>query len=186
MRLVIDADGYRPNVGIIVANAHGQVLWARRIGQNAWQFPQGGIKAHESARQALFRELREELGLTSDSVEVIGETKTWLRYDLPRKFVRRNREPVCIGQKQRWFLLGLTGPEDAVRLDVDEKPEFDHWKWVSYWRPPREVIFFKRRVYRRALKELQPLLRQWCRGQHDEARESLPPARIPSLNPNRT
>ncbi len=161
--LVIDADGYRPNVGIIVANQSGQVLWARRIGQDAWQFPQGGIKEHESAEQALYRELHEELGLTERSVQIIGETKAWLRYDLPQRFVRKNRQPVCIGQKQRWFLLGLTDVEAAVRLDLDEKPEFDTWKWVNYWRPPREVIFFKRQVYRRALRELQPSLTRWCR-----------------------
>lgn len=155
---MIDAEGYRPNVGIIVANERRQVLWARRVGQEAWQFPQGGIRAEETPEEALFRELYEELGLTAACVEVLGSTRRWLRYDLPKRFVRRDCVPRCIGQKQRWYLLKLCTSEAAVRLDVDERPEFDHWRWVNYWRPHREVIFFKRAVYRQALEELAPLL----------------------------
>ncbi len=155
---MIDSDGFRPNVGIIVTNGHGQVLWARRVGQDAWQFPQGGIKAHESPNDALYRELDEELGLGPHHVDVIGCTRGWLRYTLPRRYIRRNSSPVCIGQKQVWFLLRLTGAERDVRLDTCHQPEFDHWKWVNYWHPAREVIYFKRHVYRRALKELAPLL----------------------------
>ena len=155
---VIDAQGYRPNVGIIVTNERRQVLWARRIGQDAWQFPQGGINTDESPEDALFRELYEELGLSRGCVEILGCTRQWLKYDLPRRFVRRDCQPVCIGQKQMWYLLRLSAPERSVRLDAYERPEFDHWKWVDYWRPQREVIFFKRRVYRQALQELAPLL----------------------------
>lgn len=145
-------------MGIILSNHRTEVLWARRAGQEAWQFPQGGIKVHETPEEAMFRELFEELGLRSEHVEVIGSTRGWLRYTLPRRYMRRRSNPVCIGQKQIWFLLRLLGNDSSVRLDLSEKPEFDHWKWVNYWRPSREVIFFKRHVYRRALKELAPLL----------------------------
>lgn len=155
---MIDVDGFRPNVGIMLANDQHELLWARRIGQNAWQFPQGGIDHGESPEQALFRELHEEVGLTAEDVQVLGCTRGWLRYYLPKRFVRRNAWPRCIGQKQVWFLLQLTAPEERVRLDLSPKPEFDHWRWVPYWHPINEVVFFKRRVYRRALQELEPLL----------------------------
>jgi putative (di)nucleoside polyphosphate hydrolase len=155
---VIDYDGFRPNIGMILVNQSCQVLWARRCGQDSWQFPQGGIKPKETPEDALWRELLEELGLLPEHVEVVGATRGWLRYTLPKRYIRRNCSPVCIGQKQVWFLLRLLGSEEAVRLDTTRRPEFDHWKWVNYWHPAREVIFFKRDVYRRALKELAPLV----------------------------
>jgi len=155
---MIDSEGYRANVGIILCNAQGRLLWARRIGQDAWQFPQGGIKPNETRKEALFRELREEVGLTSDHVELMGSTRKWLRYDLPKRFLRHGSKPLCIGQKQIWYLLRLTGKDDDVRLDVGEQPEFDGWRWVDYWLPLEEVVSFKRDVYRQALKELEPFL----------------------------
>jgi len=155
---MIDSEGYRANVGIILCNAQGRLLWARRIGQDAWQFPQGGIKADETRKEALFRELHEEVGLTSDHVELMGSTRKWLRYDLPKRFLRHGSRPLCIGQKQMWYLLRLTGKDDDVRLDVGEQPEFDGWRWVDYWLPLEEVVSFKRDVYRKALKELEPFL----------------------------
>jgi len=155
---VIDTDGFRPNVGIILTNHRDQVLWARRVGQNSWQFPQGGIKQDEAPEQALYRELYEELGLKDDCVEIVGATLRWLRYTLPQRYIRKNCSPVCIGQKQIWFLLKMVADEECVALDKDAKPEFDSWRWVNYWYPPRSVIFFKRRVYWQALRELAPLL----------------------------
>ena len=151
---MIDAEGFRANVGIMLANGKGQLLWARRIGQDAWQFPQGGIHKGESPRQALFRELREEIGLTEQDVEVLACTRGWLRYRLPQRLQRRDQKPLCIGQKQKWFLLQMLADDDRVRFDCDSKPEFDHWQWVSYWYPLDQVIAFKREVYRRALREL--------------------------------
>jgi len=154
---VIDREGYRQNVGIILVNPRGQLFWARRIGENSWQFPQGGIRAHETPEEALFRELAEEVGLRPEDVEVVGSTQDWLRYRLPKRFVHRRRKPVCIGQKQRWFLLRLIH-EERVCLDASEKPEFDHWRWVDHEAPVNEVVSFKRNVYQRALDELIPLI----------------------------
>ena len=151
---LIDEEGFRPNVGIMLANDHGQLLWARRIGQDAWQFPQGGINRGETPEQALYRELEEEIGLAPEAVEVLAVTRGWLRYRLPRRFIRKGQHPVCIGQKQKWFLLRMLADDSAVRVDDNPKPEFDHWRWVSYWYPLSQVIAFKREVYRSALKEL--------------------------------
>ncbi len=155
---MIDSDGYRPNVGIILSNPEGKVFWARRFGQNAWQFPQGGIRDHETPDEAMYRELFEEVGLLPEHVELIGKTRSWLRYRLPKRMVRKHSNPVCIGQKQIWFVLKLLGTENDFNLCHMEKPEFDHWCWVDYWHPMREVVFFKRNVYQRALAELEPLL----------------------------
>jgi len=151
---VIDADGFRPNVGIILANDRGQLLWARRVGQDAWQFPQGGISSGESPEQALYRELHEEVGLTPAQVAVVASTRGWLRYRLPKRYIRKGQHPVCIGQKQKWFLLRMLVDDQAVSFNNGEKPEFDNWRWVSYWYPLSQVISFKREVYRSALKEL--------------------------------
>ena len=155
---MIDSDGFRPNVGIVIANEHGQVLWARRVGQSAWQFPQGGINDGETPEQALYRELYEEVGLREDDVEVLACTRGWLRYRLPKRLVRRDNKPLCIGQKQKWFLLRMVCDESSVHFAACDKPEFDSWRWVDYWYPPNDVIFFKRSVYRRALRQLEPLL----------------------------
>lgn len=156
---VIDSDGYRANVGIILSNHQGSVLWARRMGQDAWQFPQGGIDAEEDAEQAMYRELWEEVGLNQADVKILASTSSWLRYKLPRRMVRRNCQPVCIGQKQLWFLLRLTGEEHRLNLQASAKPEFDDWKWVDYWYPIDHVVYFKKRVYRCALQQLNTHVR---------------------------
>lgn len=155
---MIDTDGYRLNVGIILINQMGNVLWAKRVGQEAWQFPQGGIKTHETPQQALWRELREEIGLIPKQVHILGATRGWLRYRLPNHLIRYHQLPLCIGQKQVWYLLRLLDTDNSIRLNDSEPPEFDRWLWVDYWHPLKEVIYFKRKVYETALKELQPLV----------------------------
>lgn len=151
---MIDADGFRPNVGIILVNAHGQLLWAKRIGHDSWQFPQGGISRGETPLDAMYRELYEEVGLYPEHVKVLAVTRDWLRYRLPKRYVRTGQEPLCIGQKQKWFLLYLDEANTKyIRFDVGV-PEFDDWQWVSYWFPLTGVVPFKRNVYQRALLEL--------------------------------
>jgi|TARA_B110000196_G_C21091828_1_gene637947 putative (di)nucleoside polyphosphate hydrolase len=154
---LIDNDGFRPNVGIILANERGQVLWAKRVGQDAWQFPQGGIESHESPEEALYRELREEIGLEKDSVEVVGSTKGWLRYRLPKRMLRQNASGF-VGQKQKWFLLKMLSDDKTVTFERSKTPEFDLWQWVTYWYPLGQVVSFKQDVYRKAMKELAPHL----------------------------
>lgn len=151
---MIDSDGFRPNVGIILANQKNEVLWARRIGQDSWQFPQGGIKPRETPEEALYRELHEEVGLVQGDVEVLAQTEGWLRYRLPKRLIRHNSQPLCIGQKQKWFLLRMLGEDSRVTVNHGEAPEFDGWEWVSYWYPLGQVVSFKREVYRRALRDL--------------------------------
>jgi putative (di)nucleoside polyphosphate hydrolase len=151
---LIDAQGFRANVGIVLIRDGGDVFLGGRSDGRGWQFPQGGVRQDESAEQALYRELREEIGLEPVDVAVLAATRNWLRYRLPRRYVRRRAQPLCIGQKQRWFLLRMLGGEDRLRFDCSTRPEFDSWRWVDYWSPVREVIYFKRTVYARALEEL--------------------------------
>ena len=151
---MIDSDGFRLNVGIILANRNAEVLWARRIGQNSWQFPQGGVKLNETPEDAMFRELHEEIGLHQTDVEIVASTKSWLRYRLPKKMIRHHSHPVCVGQKQKWYLLRMLSDDSSVSMCASSSPEFDDWKWVSYWYPLGQVVSFKREVYRRAMKEL--------------------------------
>jgi putative (di)nucleoside polyphosphate hydrolase len=153
---VIDADGFRSNVGIVLMLAD-QVFLGRRTGGRGWQFPQGGVRAGEALEEALYRELHEEIGVARENVQLLGHTERWLRYRLPPRYVRRNQQPLCVGQKQRWFLLRLKDAAAAFDLAGTSEPEFDQWRWSAYWEPVKEVIYFKRPVYARALTELAPL-----------------------------
>ena len=155
---MLDRDGYRPNVGVILANPRNDVFWGKRVNQHAWQFPQGGIKAGESPEQAMFRELEEETGLKPDHVRVLGRTRHWLRYEVPERWMRRDWRGAYRGQKQIWYLLRLTGRDSDVKLRASGHPEFDAWRWQDYWIPLETVIEFKREVYRQALTELHRYL----------------------------
>ncbi len=156
---MIDAEGFRANVGIVLCNDQGKLFWCRRAGAaDAWQFPQGGIKKNENTEAAMYRELKEEVGLLPEHVEIIASTDDWLRYWLPKQFIRYNTHPVCIGQKQIWYLLRLIVDESHVNLANTRKPEFDYWCWIDYWDPAKQVIEFKRNVYEEALQQLAPYL----------------------------
>ncbi len=151
---MIDRDGYRPNVGIILCNAKNEVFWGKRIREHSWQFPQGGIDKGESPEQAMYRELYEEIGLQPQQVRILGRTKNWLRYEVPTQWIKREWRSNYKGQKQIWFLLRLTGRDCDVSLRASGHPEFDAWRWSQYWVPLDSVIEFKREVYRLALNEL--------------------------------
>ncbi len=170
---MIDAEGFRANVGIIICNRDGQLLWARRKGHDSWQFPQGGINAGETPEQTLFRELREEVGLQKHEVRLVGSTREWLRYRLPPRYIRQDSKPLCVGQKQRWFLLQLLSDESRINFNITDHPEFDAWMWVNYWYPVRQVIAFKRDVYRAALGELLPIMATHLR--HLRTAQNQPP-----------
>ncbi|XOD69816.1 MAG: RNA pyrophosphohydrolase [Sodalis sp. (in: enterobacteria)] len=160
---MISDDGYRLNVGIVICNLDGQVLLARRYRQHSWQFPQGGINAGETTLQAMYRELLEEVGLSRKDVLILGSTRNWLYYKIPKRLVRWNSKPLCFGQKQKWFLLQLMCPDAHINMERGKIPEFDGWRWVSFWFPIRKVVCFKRDVYRLVMKEFSGKLVSYYR-----------------------
>jgi putative (di)nucleoside polyphosphate hydrolase len=163
---MIDRDGYRPNVGIILCNSHNQVFWGKRIREHSWQFPQGGIKQGESPEEAMYRELMEEVGLRPEHVKILGRTRDWLRYEVPTNWIKREWRGSYKGQKQIWFLLRMVGRDCDVSLRASSHPEFDAWRWSEYWVPMDNVIEFKRDVYRMALNELSSHLGGEGRNRH--------------------
>lgn len=177
----IDEEGYRANVGIILSNEDRKLLLGGRAGQAGWQFPQGGMLRGEDPEAAMYRELEEEIGLGPADVELLGVTRDWLRYRLPNRYLRRGSEPLCVGQKQRWYLLRLVSDAERLCFDRSDTPEFDRVRWVDFWRPVKEVIYFKRRVYVSALNELGSALypegvpawphwwpERWCTAFHKD------------------
>jgi putative (di)nucleoside polyphosphate hydrolase len=155
---MLDRDGFRPNVGIVLLNHRNQVFWGKRIRTHSWQFPQGGIDRGESPEQAMYRELREEVGLLPDHVRILARTREWLRYEVPDRYIRRDARGHYKGQKQIWFLLQLTGHDWDLNLRASSHPEFDAWRWNDYWVPLDVVVEFKRGVYEMALTELSRYL----------------------------
>ena len=155
---MLDREGFRPNVGIILLNPRNQVFWGKRLRTHSWQFPQGGIKHGESPEQAMFRELHEEVGLHPEHVQIVARTRDWLRYEVPEHFIRKDARGHYRGQKQIWFLLRLMGHDSDLNLRATDHPEFDAWRWNEYWVPLELVIEFKRSVYELALTELARFL----------------------------
>lgn len=155
---MIDQDGFRYNIGIILTNAKGDVFWGKRVGQSSWQFPQGGVNEGETPEQAMYRELQEEIGLPQDAVTILACTDEWMRYLIPEHLIRYHQKPVCKGQQQKWFLLRLNPGPFQIRFDQGDKAEFDAWRWVDYWHPLTDIVDFKKGVYEQALTALAPTL----------------------------
>jgi putative (di)nucleoside polyphosphate hydrolase len=156
---MIDQDGFRLNVGMVLVNARKQVFWGQRTGNpSAWQFPQGGLHQGEDEQTAMYRELIEELGLFPEDIEILSKTDEWLYYSLPERYQRTSQKPLCIGQKQKWFLLRLLSDDQKIKLDYSKPAEFEQWRWVDYWLPIHEVIAFKREVYHQVLHQFAALV----------------------------
>lgn len=155
---MIDKEGYRANIGILLINRDKKVMLAKRYKENSWQLPQGGIDKGETLIEALYRELYEEIGLSKKDVTIIAKTPKWLRYKLPKGYLSQNQKPFYIGQKQVWFMLKLESSDERISLDKNEEIEFDDWKWVNFWDPIDAVVDFKKNIYEDMLKALAPIL----------------------------
>lgn len=158
---------YRRGVGAVLFNKWGLAFVGRRIDtqENAWQFPQGGIDRGENPRQAILRELQEEIG--TNEVHVLAETRNWYSYDIPSSLVPYVWGGKFKGQKQRWFALRLIDQENAIDIAASSKPEFDAWKWVPLEEAPGMVIAFKRPLYERLVEEFSPIARELAKTAHE-------------------
>jgi putative (di)nucleoside polyphosphate hydrolase len=147
---------YRPCVGVMLANARGEVFVGQRIDSDvaAWQMPQGGIDGDETPREAALRELREETGIPAELVRVEGETEGWVTYDLPHELVPRVWKGRYRGQKQKWVLARFLGTDADVNI-VTDHPEFSEWRWIPPEDLPGVIVPFKRVVYEQVLDEFR-------------------------------
>lgn len=156
---------YRPGVGIMLLNHQGQAFVGRRVDMPiapAWQMPQGGIDRGETPRQAAMRELEEEIG--TGKAEILGESRRWLKYDLPAQLAGAMWGGRYRGQRQKWFAMRFTGNDRHINL-ATEHPEFDAWQWVAPDRLPELIVPFKRQLYIDILAEFREHCVASCGGE---------------------
>jgi putative (di)nucleoside polyphosphate hydrolase len=144
---------YRPCVGIMLFNQDGKVFVGKRIDQTVegWQMPQGGIDKGEEPKQAVLRELQEEVG--TGKAKILGEMEDWVTYDLPKHLIGVAFHGKYRGQKQKWFALRFTGTDADIDLTAHE-PEFADFKWVDLKELPDLIVPFKRDIYRQVIAAL--------------------------------
>lgn len=142
---------YRKGVGVFLLNKKKQVWVGKRldIKNNFWQMPQGGIDFGESEKEAMMRELSEEIG--TNNIKILGTSRDWLNYDLPNELVGKIWKGRYVGQSQMWFACELKGNENEINLNTSA-PEFVDWKWIKPQLLIKYVIPFKRELYKKILE----------------------------------
>ncbi|MFC2951391.1 RNA pyrophosphohydrolase [Marinicaulis aureus] len=159
---------FRPNVGVVLFNAQGQVWYGRRVGDFSglgekpdlyrWQMPQGGVDPDEDIAAAAFRELKEETGVSSATLLCV--TPGWLAYEFPADYKKKNWK----GQRQKWAAMIFTGEDSEIDLEADDHQEFDDWRWGELEEAPSLIVPFKRHVYDDIVEGFRPL-RDFLRAQ---------------------
>jgi len=143
-------ENYRPNVAMIIVSPRypetKEIFIAQRNDlTDIWQFPQGGIDQGEEVKEALFREMEEEIG-TADA-EIVAEYPEWISYDFPPKIAKK-MQPYK-GQTQRYFLMKLN---DESKIDLaTAHPEFINYKFVDVDDVLNYTAHFKKPVYETVL-----------------------------------
>ena len=150
---------YRPCAGAMIVNVRRQVFVGQRLDSTleAWQMPQGGIDEGETPREAAYRELREETGVTRDKVEFVGKTHGWVTYDLPPELLGKVWGGKYRGQRQKWFLFRFKGQDSDIRI-ASEHPEFSTWRWILVDEMVESIVPFKRAVYEEVIRSFRAYL----------------------------
>ena len=152
-------DKYRKCVGMMILNANKEILVGRRLDHPSgyWQMPQGGIDDDENPKEAVWREMLEEIG--TNKAELIKISNQWINYDIPPETLKTLPwGHQYIGQTQKWFAFDFLGKDSDINVGTDS-PEFSEWKWSRMDLIVGSIVPFKRDVYSKILEEFKDLLK---------------------------
>ena len=150
---------YRSGVGVVLINQNKKIFVGKRIDNqsDSWQMPQGGIDVGEDEDVAMFRELQEETGISSQFVKIIKKSDNYFYYDLPYKLQKKFWGGKYLGQRQRWYLLEFLGDNSNINI-ASQEPEFSEWKWVEKVDLINLIVNFKRELYQQIISEFNDSL----------------------------
>ena len=150
---------FRQCVGIILINKDQRIFVGQRLDfrSDAWQMPQGGIDAGEKPIEAALRELYEVTSILEKSVDVIKESKNWIKYYLPKELVPMLWSGRFVGQRQKWFLMRFNGKDEEININT-LKPEFSKWRWCTRQDLVKYIVPFKRKTYELITEEFKQYL----------------------------
>jgi len=148
---------YRRCVGMMILNKKNEILVGRRIDHPSgyWQMPQGGIDKNEIPKEAVWREMLEEIG--TNNAELIYTSSNWINYDIPKATLETlpwGRK--YIGQTQKWFVFRFTGKNKDINVKT-ENPEFSEWKWAKLESLINNIVPFKKNVYKQIIEEFKKI-----------------------------
>ena len=150
-------DKYRKCVGMMVLNSNKEILVGRRLDHPSgyWQMPQGGIDDDENPKEAVWREMLEEIG--TNKAELIKISNQWINYDIPSETLKTLPwGDIYIGQTQKWFAFLFLGENNDINVGTDN-PEFSEWKWTRMDSIVDSIVPFKRDVYAKILEEFKDI-----------------------------
>ena len=148
---------YRKCVGMMILNTHKEILVGRRLDHPSgyWQMPQGGIDDNENPKEAVWREMLEEIG--TNKAELIKVSNQWINYDIPSETLKTLPwGDKYIGQTQKWFAFLFLGEDNDINVGTDN-PEFSEWNWTRMNSIVDSIVPFKREVYAKILEEFKDI-----------------------------
>lgn len=141
---------YRPCVIAVIQDDRGLILAGERADYpGSWQLPQGGIEAGEEPLNALFRELQEELGANSVTIE--KKLPKRITYDFPND-LKDKMKTNYKGQAQCWF-LAKPNHDFCPNLEASDG-EFRAYKWITAEVLLEGIVSWKKDAYQQGLRSL--------------------------------